>query len=179
MPARVEEREPKRINEGALSLSRRVEVNGRQTTVLYRPEASRAAALCLRAKQEKKGGRDSAGRRNILSAARLDARGMISQPAYRPPRLPLFCKFRKCSSVQRAILLLLLEGKSRRGEKSFSSPPSLGLWINWKRDSKTLYTKRKGVIRIYRRMEEIRFSSGARKNSDDFVIPKNLGPCLF
>lgn len=79
MPARVEEREPKRINEGALSLSRRVEVNGRQTTVLYRPEqASRAAALCLRAKQEKKGGRESAGRRNILSAARLDARGMIS-----------------------------------------------------------------------------------------------------
>ena len=43
---------PKRINEGALSLSRRVEVNGRQTTS---PEqASRAAALCLRGR--KRGG---------------------------------------------------------------------------------------------------------------------------
>lgn len=54
-PCAEEERNelsPKRINEGALSLSRRVEVNGRQTTS---PEqASRAAALCLRGR--KRGG---------------------------------------------------------------------------------------------------------------------------
>ena len=88
-PCAEEERNelsPKRINEGALSLSRRVEVNGRQTSF--------ACSRPLFAREKK--GRDSAGRQNILSAARLDARGIISQPAYRGyPSLPIFLQIPK------------------------------------------------------------------------------------
>lgn len=62
--------------------------------------------------------RDSAGRRNILSAARLDARGIYrTYPA----------------RILRAIFFSPNFEKSSNRRNTFF--PSLNLWINWKRDT--------------------------------------------